>query len=147
VFETARVAEDAARTEFHRLEKVRKTSPDPVAVARARLAAVAAETAWVEAHANREAAERDRDAGRTRVIERRRPAVELEYAKRLKQLDEALQVAVEKNAACVEVWEQGGQAGVRLDVLHWAELSHGNRHIWSRWDAWRAALSKFNWFA
>jgi hypothetical protein len=146
VFLAARAADDAARTEYQAQAAIRKTSTDKVARARAAARLEELNIKWLEVNAAMQDAERDRDAARQRVIEKRRPAIELEYARRLKKLDTALQVAVEANAACVEWFEQAEQAGVRMDPLHWGELTAGHPHIWSRWDAWRAALSKCNWF-
>src|SRR5262249_33832254 len=134
-WKAALAAEDTARNRFHELEAGRKTPTDQVAGPKARLGAAEAEVQWVEAHANRLAAERERDAARQRVIKRRTAAWENEYAKALKALADALQAAAEVNARAVAVWEQAGQEGVRLDVYHWSELMPGSPNVYTKIQA------------
>jgi hypothetical protein len=142
----ARATEDEARKKFHAIEKTRKTSPDKVAVARARLAAVEAEAAWVEAHAAREQAERDRDAVRQRVIAKRRTPWENEYARTLKELADALAAAAAVNDRAAAVWQKAGEEGVKLDVYFWAELQAGTGQVYTKMQAWTDALNRAGWF-
>jgi hypothetical protein len=152
VFLAARAAEDEARTRFQQLEKIRRTSTDKVAVARARLAAVEAEAAWVEAHATREQAEREREAVRQRVIAKRRVPWENAYATELKALADALRVAAEVNDRAAAVYHQAQAEGVKLDPYFWPELqaagqaAPGAGYVYTKIQAWTDALNKAGWF-